>query len=71
MRFKKLLIGILLLILGISYSIWYINTNGGEYNYLYKEPVCPKCGKELRWFNTDSHGNRGFCCDDCQYYTWI
>lgn len=77
MRFiRLLLISTLLLILGISGIIWYINTNEGEYNYPYNREyiypyngaVCPICGKELRWFNTVSLGNRGYCCDVCQYY---
>lgn len=33
--------------------------------------ICPKCGKPLLRFDTDSHGRRGYCCRRCVYYTWI
>ena len=32
--------------------------------------ICPHCDKELRYFDTDSQGGRGYCCD-CGYCTWI
>lgn len=33
--------------------------------------ICPHCNKELRRFDTDSQGGRGYCCDDCDYYVWV
>lgn len=33
--------------------------------------VCPKCGKQLKHFDTDSQGGRGYCCNDCHYFTWV
>lgn len=33
--------------------------------------VCPKCGKPLRCFDTDSTGGEGWTCDDCDYTTWV
>lgn len=33
--------------------------------------VCPKCGKQLKRFDTDSQGGRGYCCNDCRYFTWV
>ena len=32
--------------------------------------ICPHCDKELRYFDTDSQGGRGYCCD-CGDCTWI
>ena len=33
--------------------------------------ICPKCGKKLKWFDTDSQGGRGYCCHDCRYFIWV
>lgn len=33
--------------------------------------VCPKCGKPLRYFDTDSQGGEGWTCDGCDYTTWV
>ena len=33
--------------------------------------VCPRCGKDLRLFDHDSHGGRGYKCDGCHYTTWV
>lgn len=33
--------------------------------------ICPKCGKRLKHFDTDSQGGRGYCCCDCHYFTWV
>ena len=32
---------------------------------------CPNCGTRLRFFDTDSQGGRGYCCDNCSYHTWV
>lgn len=33
--------------------------------------ICPKCGKQLKYFDTDSQGGRGYCCNECRYFTWV
>ena len=33
--------------------------------------VCPNCGKPLKHFDDDSQGGQGWCCYDCNYFTWI
>ena len=33
--------------------------------------ICPNCGKELKHFADDSQGGHGWCCDECDYYTWV
>ena len=38
---------------------------------LFNNGVCLKCGKKLRYFDTDSHGGRGYTCDQCGYTTWV
>lgn len=55
---------LILLILGV---LWCINTEYKDFN----NGVCPKCGKQLKCFDIDSHGGRGYCCDNCQYFTWV
>lgn len=32
---------------------------------------CPRCGKKLRHFDCDSQGGDGWCCDACDYTTWV
>ena len=32
---------------------------------------CPRCGKKLRKFDRDSQGGDGWCCDNCNYDTWV
>lgn len=32
---------------------------------------CPRCGKKLRHFGCDSQGGDGWCCDACDYTTWV
>jgi predicted amidophosphoribosyltransferase len=33
--------------------------------------ICPYCWTKLRYFDTDSQGGRGYCCDTCGYHTWV
>lgn len=33
--------------------------------------ICPKCGKQLKYFDIDSQGGVGYCCKDCHYYIWV
>lgn len=28
-------------------------------------------GGKLKYFDTDSQGGRGYCCDKCKYFTWV
>ena len=37
----------------------------------YNKGICPECGDNLRNFDTDSQGGRGYCCDKCGYNTWV
>lgn len=37
----------------------------------FNKGICPKCGKHLIHFDTDSQGGRGYCCRKCVYFTWI
>lgn len=50
-------------ILGLIASYFeYKSWNGG---------VCPRCGKPLRYFDTDSQGGEGWTCDKCDYTAWV
>lgn len=53
-----------LVICGILYGI-HIEKKG------FNNGICPKCGKKLKWFDSDSQGGRGYCCHDCRYFTWV
>ena len=33
--------------------------------------VCPWCGHNWRYFDTDSQGGRGYICDNCGRDIWI
>lgn len=33
--------------------------------------ICPLCGTKLRYFDSDSQGGRGYCCDNDDYHTWV
>lgn len=55
---------IILVICGIGYCI---HCERVEFN----NGICPKCGKPLKFFDMDSQGGRGYCCNDCRYYTWV
>ena len=32
---------------------------------------CPRCGEKLRHFGCDSQGGDVWCCDACDYITWV
>ena len=32
---------------------------------------CPQCGEKLRHFGCDSQGGDVWCCDACDYITWV
>ena len=55
---------ILTTIVGIPIAIYYEKKD-------FNNGFCPKCGKKLNWFDTDSQGGRGYCCRDCMYYIWV
>lgn len=33
--------------------------------------ICKLCGNKLRYFDTDSQGGRGYCCDKCGHHIWV
>lgn len=37
----------------------------------YNNGKCPCCGNELKLFDTDSQGGRGYECPKCDYTTWV
>lgn len=38
----------------------------------YNNGICPKCGGPLKYFDSDSGGSSGYCCEKChKYYIWI
>ena len=36
----------------------------------YNNGICTKCGSKLRLFDYDSHGGRGYICDNCNHVVW-
>lgn len=59
-----ILVLIIIIILGIKCAVS-IERKG------FNNGICPKCGKQLKFFDMDSHGGRGYCCRNCDYYTWV
>lgn len=59
-----LILFIVFVICGISFAIY---SEKKDFN----NGKCPKCGKQLKLFDMDSQGGRGYCCNDCRYYAWI
>lgn len=57
-------IGAFLVVCAISIGIY---LEKKEYN----NGRCRQCGKVLRYFDMDSQGGRGYCCDGCGYHTWV
>ena len=55
-------VGITAVIAFIASYFEYKGWNGG---------VCPRCGKPLRYFDTDSQGGEGWTCDGCNYTAWV
>ena len=49
---------------GIIYGIYAEKHN-------FNNGYCPRCGGKLKYFDTDSQGGRGYCCDKCKYFTWV
>ena len=37
----------------------------------YNQGKCKFCGEDLRLFDYDSRGGRGYICDNCDYHTWV
>ncbi len=64
MEIVLLILFIIFVICGISFAI-YIEKKD------FNNGKCPKCGKQLKLFDVDSQGGRGYCCYDCRYYAWI
>lgn len=36
----------------------------------FNKGICPKCNNKLKHFDSDSDGNRGYTCPNCDYTTW-
>ena len=47
--------------------LYFRNREKKDYNNGY----CPKCGEFYRWFDSDSQGGRGYCCDRCGHHCWV
>lgn len=37
----------------------------------YNNGICTKCGGNLRYFDSDSQGGRGYNCDKCNNFVWV
>ena len=37
----------------------------------YNSGVCTVCNRELRCFDMDSQGGRGYKCDQCHHVVWV
>lgn len=37
----------------------------------YNKGRCPRCYGELKHFDNDSQGGRGYRCENGDYYTWV
>jgi len=63
---EEMIFPILLAVLCLGVLAGYLwekkDYNGGK---------CPKCLMELVHFDNDSQGGRGYCCSNCNYYTWV
>lgn len=58
----SIIIGIFIVSLYLAVCSEVKDWNGG---------YCPHCGKKLRHFDCDSQGGDGWCCDACDYTTWV
>lgn len=65
MIFKVLLIGVIIVYIGGI--LWAIRTERKNWN----GGVCPRCGTNLRKFDTDSRGCEGWVCDNCHHTIWV
>ena len=64
------MITILYVILGILIALLIIPVGLFLEKRDFNNGVCPDCGATLRFFDMDSQGGRGYCCDNCLYHTW-
>lgn len=62
----KIILGIFLLIL-ISGVVWSYCSE----KKLWNNGFCYVCGTPWKYFDTNSQGGRGYCCDSCQDKIWI
>lgn len=37
----------------------------------YNNGKCVKCGNELKYFDSDSQGGRGYKCSNCGHTVWV
>jgi prepilin signal peptidase PulO-like enzyme (type II secretory pathway) len=68
---KKLILLLVVSILFIIFGIYGILKCRKEECKDWNKGICPKCGKPLKHFDTDSQGGEGWCCNNCRYYTWV
>ena len=62
-----MIIAIVIAIVVIAGGLWAYHCERLEWNHGY----CPQCGNRWRYFDTDSHGGRGYECYCCGNVTWI
>jgi hypothetical protein len=61
-----IIIGIVLILLLFGFIIWGRSREKKDWNNGY----C-SCGHKWRYFDSDSQGGRGYCCDNCNNYIWV
>lgn len=64
---KLFIIFVVILLSGVTMSCIGICMEKKAFN----NAKCVKCGNNLRLFDTDSHGGRGYTCDDCKHKVWV
>lgn len=64
---KVVVFVVIFILVFISCIIYAIHSESKFYNH----GKCKECGNDLRHFDTDSQGGRGYCCDQCGYHTWV
>ena len=65
--YLTLIIGLAcVLFFGIG-AIWCYRNEKRSFN----DGFCPKCGRKLEHFDSDSQGGNCYCCSKCSYYTCV
>lgn len=62
-----IIILIILLIFLLVIPFYAIHCEKKDFN----NGICPRCGRRLYHFDTNSQVSRGYCCHKCPYFTWI
>lgn len=60
----------LIIVIVCLFFCWVVYSIISDYK-TFNKGICPKCGKRFRLFDIDSHGSRGYVCDDCAHYIWV